>query len=41
MLSSHNGRAFAATAKVCMLWNVTLLVHMDVFAGLMGEMGVK
>ena len=35
MLRSKDGRAFAATAKMCMPWNLTLPVHMDMFAGLM------
>ena len=38
MLKSDDGRAFAAAALICMPWNSALPVHMDIFAGSMGEM---
>ena len=41
MLRSKDGRAFAANAKMCMSWNLTLVEFHDMFAGLMGDVGIK
>ena len=41
MLRSKDGRAFAATAKMCMSWNLAFVEFHDMFAGLMGDVWIK